>query len=93
MIRRIAEIKALPGLRLQVSFDDGKVVLYDVGEDARQLPAFGPLLSEYGLFPQARLDESRTCVYWSDQIDLPSDAIYDYGREVRRPQESAAAHR
>ena len=25
---------------------------------------------------QVQLDESRTCVYWNDVIDLPSDAIY-----------------
>lgn len=26
-----------------------------------------------------RLPESRTCVYWNSEIDLPSDAIYEYG--------------
>ena len=27
----------------------------------------------------AQLDTSRTCIYWNDRIDLPSDAIYEYG--------------
>ena len=36
-----------------------------------------------GLFQQVQLDESRTCVYWNDEIDLPSDSIYEYGRSVR----------
>lgn len=27
--------------------------------------------------PPLQLDESRTCVFWSDEIDLPSDAIYE----------------
>lgn len=26
-----------------------------------------------------QLDTSRTCVYWYDEIDLPSDSIYEYG--------------
>ena len=34
----------------------------------------------YGLFEQVQLDESRTCVFWNDDIDLPSDAIYEYGK-------------
>lgn len=33
MIPRIRDVKALPGYRLWVSFDDGKTVLYDVKED------------------------------------------------------------
>ena len=30
-----------------------------------------------GLFEQVQLDESRTCVFWNDYIDLPSDTIYE----------------
>ena len=26
-------------------------------------------------------DESRTCISWTEEIDLPSDIVYDYGRE------------
>ena len=69
MIRRIASLETLPGLKLRVRFDDGKVVLYDVGEDVRDIPSFGPLESLRGLFSQARLDQSRTCVYWNGDID------------------------
>lgn len=29
------------------------------------------------MFEQVQLDESRTCVFWSNEIDLPSDAIYE----------------
>ena len=82
MIRRIAEIDTLPNLRLRVRFDDGKVVVYDVADDVRDIPSYAPLESLEGLFDQVKLDESRTCVYWNDEIDLPSDAIYDYGKEV-----------
>ena len=33
------------------------------------------------LIEQVQLDESRTCVYWNDYINLPSDTIYEYGME------------
>ncbi|MBR3405270.1 MAG: hypothetical protein IKG91_08265, partial [Firmicutes bacterium] len=59
--------------------DDGKRVLYDVAEDIREIPSYGLLEDVPGLFQQAQLDQSRTCVYWNEDIDLPSDAIYEYG--------------
>ena len=67
--------------QLLVTFDDGRVVLYDVMDDIRTIPAFKELELEYGLFLNAQLDPSRTCIYWNDQIDLPSDTIYEYGVE------------
>lgn len=82
MIRRISQLETLSNLRLRVLFDDGRVVLYDVGEDVRDIPSYAPLATLAGLFAQAKLDQSRTCVYWNDEIDLPSDAIYEFGREL-----------
>ena len=80
MIQRIASLKALPDYMLSVVFDDGKRVVYDVKEDFA-LPGYSALRDEAGLFQSVQLDESRTCVYWSEDIDLPSDAIYEYGKE------------
>lgn len=82
MVERIAKIKALPGLLLDVSFDDGKRVIYDVKTDL-SLPGYTALRDVFGLFPQVQLDESRTCVFWNDYIDLPSHAIYEYGQEIK----------
>lgn len=81
-IPRIKQLETLPSLMLRVRFDDGRVVLYDVGEDVNTIPSYAPLATLTGLFAQAQLDQSRTCVYWNDAIDLPSDAIYEYGREL-----------
>ena len=71
-------IKPLPDYLLAVSFDDGQKVVYDVKEDM-QLPGYSALRDIYGLFQQVQLDESRTCVYWNEELDLPSHAIYEYG--------------
>ena len=80
--RRIKHIETLPQLKLLVSFDDGRVVVYDVGEDVRDLPPYAALETVPGLFAQVQLDRSRTCVFWNDEIDLPSDAIYEYGEAI-----------
>lgn len=80
MIPRIKKLSVLDNYVLYVEFDDGYKVLYDVKEDIKALPTFRALVDVYGLFKQAQLDSSRTCVYWNDQIDLASDSIYEYGK-------------
>lgn len=78
MIQHITYLEPLQDYRLFVQFDDGKQVIYDVKEDM-SLPGYNALREITGLFDQVQLDESRTCIYWNDEIDLPADAIYDYG--------------
>lgn len=79
MIPRIKSLQPIEDYRLAVVFDDGKRVIYDVKDDIQSLPGYGLLQETAGLFRNVRLDASRTCVYWNSEIDLPSDAIYEYG--------------
>ena len=79
MIPRIKNVTPMPNYCLHVVFDDGKAVLYDVKDDMDQIESYRDLRTIYGLFDQVQLDQSRTCVFWNDWIDLPSDAIYEYG--------------
>ena len=81
MIPRIKEVKPLPDYSLSVTFDDSKSVIYDVKDDINQLEDYKDLVTVHGLFNHVQLDESRTCVFWNDRIDLPSDTIYEYGEE------------
>ena len=82
MIYRIKELTPMCHYRLRVVFDDGKTVIYDVKEDIDTIPSFKQLESIHGLFQNVQLDQSRTCVYWNDEVDLPSDTIYEYGKTV-----------
>lgn len=79
MIPRIKNVTPMPNYCLHVVFDDGKAVLYDVKEDINQIESYRDLQTVHGLFDQVQLDQSRTCVFWNDWIDLPSDMIYEYG--------------
>ena len=82
MIPRIQSVRPQEGYQLLVTFDGGMQVVYDVAEDIRQIPAFADLVRIPGLFRNARLDSSRTVVFWNDGIDLPSDTLFEYGRPV-----------
>ncbi len=83
MIPKIKTITPLKNYQLQVAFDDGKEVIYNMMEDIETLPNYNLLKEIYGFFQQVQLDESRTCVFWNDEIDLPSDTIYEYGKPLK----------
>ena len=78
---RIKSIKALENFILEIVFDDGKKVHYDMKEDMETLPNYYKL-EEDNLFENFQLDESRAFVTWTKEIDLPSDILYEYGVEV-----------
>lgn len=82
MMPRIKAVEPRPNFRLYVVFDDGRTVLYNVLEDIEQIDSNRDQLAIAGLFDQVQLDQSRTCVFWNDRIDLPSDTIYEYGEKV-----------
>ena len=82
MIPKIKSIQTKENYKLQVLFYDGIEVLYDLTDDMKTLPHYDELEKAQGLYKNAQLDKSRTCVFWNDYIDLPSDTIYEYGRKI-----------
>lgn len=84
MIPRIKSVQPLENYRLHVVFDDDKECIYDVGEDIETIESYSDLKKITGLFNQVSIDASRTCVFWNDYIDLPSDTIYEFGKELEQ---------
>jgi hypothetical protein len=80
MIPKIKAVVPLENFQLHVSFDDGRNVIYDVNEDINTLQNYNLLKEIDYLFQQVKLDPSSTCIFWNDEIDLPSDTIYEYGK-------------
>ena len=79
MIPRIKDIRAMDGYKLYVRFDSDEAVIYNVARDIGRLKDFRALETQSGLFESFLLDESRTCVTWSDRIDLSSDTLFEFG--------------
>ena len=82
MMPRIKSVKPQKNYVLRVVFDDGKDCLYNVKEDIDSIEQYKDLETINGLFEQVQLDESRTCVFWNDYIELAGDIIYEDGKEV-----------
>lgn len=55
------------------------MVRYDVEEDIDTIPSYEPRKAVHGLFQQVGLDDSRTCIWWNDEIALP----WRYAKTVR----------
>ena len=82
MIPKIKSVKPKAGYKIEVLFYDGTKVLYDLKDDIKSLPRYDELKKVEGLYKNVQLDESKTCVFWNDSIDLPSDTIYEYGNKI-----------
>ncbi|MCM1112194.1 MAG: DUF2442 domain-containing protein [Muribaculum sp.] len=87
MIPRIKSVEPLENYILHVVFDDGKNCFYDVKEDIESIKGYEDLKCIDGLFENVQLDESRTCIFWNADIDLPSDAIYEFSTEMKPEEE------
>lgn len=82
MIPRVKSVIPMENYILDVVFDDNVRVHYDMKEDISSLPRYDDLRNIQGLYQNVQLDLSRTCIYWNEYIDLPSDTIYEYGNKI-----------
>ena len=82
MIPRVKSVIPKENYILDVVFDDNVRVHYDMKEDISSLPGYDDLRNIQGLYQNVQLDLSRTCIYWNEYIDLPSDTIYEYGNKI-----------
>ncbi len=78
---KITSVKPLENFVLFITFDNGVSVHYDMKDDL-DLPGYDDLRLIPGLFQNVNIDSSKTCIYWSDTIDLPSDTLFEYGERV-----------
>ena len=80
-MRRIFKVKALPGYRLELEFDDGVSGTVDLSENVGK-GVFALWLDPLA-FDRVRIGSSGELV-WGDQIDLCPDALY-LGGVAKRP--------
>jgi hypothetical protein len=72
-VRRVLNVKALPGYRVELEFDDGVCGVVDLSEAVGK--GVFALWSNPLLFERVRIGSSGELV-WSDRIDLCPDSLY-----------------
>ena len=83
MIPKIKAFSLQNNYLLFAEFDDGKKVIYNINDDIEKTPFFIELKDNVYLYNSAQLDLSRTIISWTENIDLPSDIIYNYGKIIQ----------
>ena len=68
ILPKINCVEALPDYRLSVVFDDGKAVVYDVGEDINQIGEFRLLKQVPHLWEQMKVDGTNSLLFVYDRL-------------------------
>lgn len=83
---KIKKITPLEGYKLYAEFDDNTNIIYDLKWDFVMLVGFSDIKDIPGLFEKVQIDESRTNIFWREDLYLPVDLIYDYGEVCDKMQ-------
>lgn len=75
-------VKILNNFKIEVVFEDGYIVLYDVKDYANSQLSYNMFLEKPYLFHTFHIDSSKTRIYWNDEFYISSDNIYKYGDEI-----------
>jgi hypothetical protein len=83
---KIKKLKPLEEYKLYVEYDDGVNILYDLKWDFVMLLDFTDLKEIPGLFESVHIDEKGDNIVWREDLYLPIDIVYDYGKKCEKMQ-------
>ena len=76
------DVKFLEDVTLEMTFQDGKVIRYDMSKMFNKYPQLEELRSNRELFISGHLDLTGFAVIWNDDLDFDATSIYDDGELV-----------
>ena len=75
-------VKFLEDVTLEMTFQDGKVIRYDMSKMFNKYPQLEEFRRNRELFINGRLDVGGYAVIWNDDLDFDATSIYDDGELV-----------
>ena len=75
-------VRFLDDVKLEMTFQDGKVVRYDMSKMFNKYPQLSKLRDNRELFISGRLDPGGFGVIWNDDLDFDAMSIYEDGEIV-----------
>lgn len=79
MFHRAIKLEFLEGVKLQITFQDGKVIIYDVSKLFDKYPGLRALENRK-LFTSGKM--TAYGVRWNDDLDLSTESVYENGEVV-----------
>ena len=76
------KVEFLEDVTLQMTFQDGKVIKYDMSQMFEKYPQLEELRRNRKLFESGHLDLTGFAVIWNDELDFDATSIYDDGEVV-----------
>lgn len=76
------DLKLLEDVILEMTFQDGKVIRYDISQMFNKYPQFKELRNNRKLFLSGQLDVGGYAVVWNDKLDFDATSIYYDGEVV-----------
>ena len=76
------EVKFLEDVTLEMTFQDGKVIRYDMSQMFDKYPQLEELRRDRTLFTSGHLDLTGFAIIWNDDLDFDTTSIYDDGELV-----------
>ena len=76
------DLKFLEDVALEMTFQNGKVIRYDMSKMFNKYPQLKELRNNRELFLNGHLDVGGYAVVWNDELDFETTSIYDDGEVV-----------
>ena len=82
MIIRATKVCFLEGVVLEMTYQDGKIVRYDMSKMFSKYPQLKELETNRQLFESGYIDPGGYGVIWNDDLDFDAMSIYEDGEVV-----------
>lgn len=79
MHRIATNVKFLEDVTLEMTFQDGKIIRYDMANMFNKYPQLEELREDRKLFENGHLDPGGYSVIWNDDLDFDATSIYEDG--------------
>ena len=76
------KVDFLEDVTLQVTYQDGKIIKYDMSQMFEKYPQLEELRKNRRLFESGHLDLTGFAIVWNDELDFDATSIYDDGEVV-----------
>lgn len=82
MFIHATEVKFLEGVEVEVSFQDGKVIRYNMSKMFLKYPQLKKLKEDRKLFESGHLDSLGNAIIWNEELDFDVMSIYEAGEVI-----------
>ena len=84
MFKYATNLKLLDGVTVEVTYQDGKVIQFDLSQMFDKYPQLKELKDNRDLFLKGHLDPGGFGIIWNDELDFDATSIYECGILIKQ---------